>query len=119
MSTGFYAPTVGSYHVGSFVNDVYYDILAAGKLTCDVEFHFCTVETQPNQRISLSNWTRVRGGVHLFVSYLAASCVLAGVEDNADRKKEWLELERREGMDGLFGTTKLNLAQLLPSSFSY
>ena len=25
---------------GHFVNDVYYDILAAGKLTCDVEFSF-------------------------------------------------------------------------------
>ena len=62
-----------------------------------LNFIFCTVETQPNQRISLSNWTGARGGAHLFVSQSAALCVLVDVEDNAERNEEWLELGRREG----------------------
>jgi hypothetical protein len=48
MSTSFCWPVAGSYRVGSFVNDVYYNIIAAGKLTRDVKFHFLN-ESKHNQ----------------------------------------------------------------------
>ena len=111
MSTSFCWPVAGSYRVGTFVNDVSYDIFADGKLTRDVEFHFLN-ESKHSQISTSLLQTRLkcrRAPFCLVISSLVCSRQRRGY---CGLRRGAVGIRARKGMDVLFGTNELNLIQL-------